>query len=117
MVHKRVHRTDDGECAGGFKMPVKRATRKKSVQVNFELPGAVGGDSVALCGEFNEWSSEATPMGLGEDGCWRATVALEPGRSYRFRYLIDGERWENDWQAATYLPNPFGDDDSVVEVA
>lgn len=98
-------------------MPVKRATRRKSVQVDFELPGAVGGHSVALCGEFNGWSDAATPMERTEDGCWHACVSLEPGRAYRYRYLIDGERWENDWAACAYVPNPFGGDDSVVEVA
>ena len=98
-------------------MPVKRASRKKSVQVDFELPAAVGGEAVALCGEFNDWSDEATPMVLADDGSWRASVALEPGRSYRYRYLVDGQRWENDWCASTYLPNPFGGEDSVVEVS
>jgi hypothetical protein len=34
----------------------------------------------------------------------------------RFRYLLDGERWENDWTADAYVPNSFGSDDSVVEV-
>jgi len=33
-----------------------------------------------------------------------------------FRYLVDGERWENDWAADAYVPNPFGGEDSVVEV-
>ena len=38
------------------------------------------------------------------------------GRRYRFRYLVDGERWQNDWQAHDYEPNEFGGDDSVVDV-
>jgi hypothetical protein len=43
-------------------------------------------------------------------------VALEPGRSYRYRYLIDGEYWENAWKADGYVPNPYGSDDSVIVV-
>ena len=50
------------------------------------------------------------------DGSWQATVALEPGRSYRYRYLLDGQRWENDQQADRYEPNPLGTVDSVVVV-
>ena len=41
---------------------------------------------------------------------------LEAGRQYRFRYWLDNERWENDWAADAYLPNPFGSEDSVVAI-
>ena len=33
-----------------------------------------------------------------------------------YRYLVDGERWENDWAADTYAPNDYGGDDSVVDL-
>jgi hypothetical protein len=41
---------------------------------------------------------------------------LETGREYRFKYLIDGKRWENDWHADRYEPNIYGTDDSVVVI-
>jgi len=85
--------------------------------VVFNLPAEVQADRVMLCGEFNQWSEEDTRLDRGPDGSWRVTVALEPGRSYRYRYLLDGERWENDWQADSYQPNPYGGADSVVTVA
>ena len=44
------------------------------------------------------------------------TVDLDAGRAYRFRYLIDGQRWDNDWAADAYVPNDFGGDDSVVDL-
>ena len=50
------------------------------------------------------------------DGSWQATVALGPGRTYRYRYLLDGQRWENAWLADGYVPNPYGSDDSLVVV-
>jgi hypothetical protein len=86
------------------------------VQVTFTLPGEVGADTVALCGEFDQWSADGIPLDRGSNGAWRTTVALEPGRSYRFRYLLDGERWENAWDADEYLPNGFGGTDSVIIV-
>ena len=82
----------------------------------FTLPAEVRADRVALCGDFNGWSAEAVMLGRGGDGAWRATVALQPGRSYRFRYLLDGERWENAWHADRYVPNSYGSADSVVVV-
>ena len=42
------------------------------------------------------------------------TLELETGRSYRFRYIIDGWKYENDWYADRYEPNPYGGEDSVV---
>ena len=51
-----------------------------------------------------------------KDGNFKASVTLETGKSYRFRYRLDGERWENDWEADAYAPNEFGSEDSIVEV-
>jgi len=56
------------------------------------------------------------PHEARKDGSFTLTISLKPGRRYRFRYLLDGERWENDWAADAYVSNPFGSDDSVVEV-
>jgi len=97
-------------------MPAKRAVKAKTVDVAFSLPADVQADTVALCGEFNEWSPEAERLQRGSDGTWLATVPLEPGHSYRYRYLLDGKTWENAWQAECYVPNPYGSDDSVVVV-
>jgi hypothetical protein len=50
-----------------------------------------------------------------DDGKWQTTVDLEPGKSFEFRYLIDGSRWENDWAADRYLRNEYGNENSVIE--
>lgn len=49
-------------------------------------------------------------------GSFTATVRLPGGRRYRFRYVLDDGRWENDWAADGYVTNEFGGEDSVVEV-
>jgi len=86
------------------------------VDVTFTLPAEVQAGTVALCGEFNDWSAGDTRLERGSDGSWQATIALEPGRSYRYRYLLDGQRWENDEQADRQVPNALGSIDSVVVV-
>lgn len=83
--------------------------------VTFRLPRSVGAQVAAVVGEFNGWSPDADPM-EAEDADFVARIALEPGRTYRFRYLLDGERWENDWSADGYVPNVFGGDDSVIDL-
>jgi 1,4-alpha-glucan branching enzyme len=92
----------------------KQHLKNGTCKVTFEMPAQAGVNAAHLCGEFNDWSSTATPMTRRKDGSFRVTVGLDPGRRYRFRYLIDGERWENDWAADDYVANDFGGDDSVV---
>ena len=87
-----------------------------TVPVTFTLPSEVGAGDVALCADFNNWTAGSIPLSRGGDGAWQVTVPLEPGNTYRFRYLLDGQRWENAWQADRYEPNPFGSDNSVVIV-
>lgn len=81
--------------------------------MTFELPGDIG-DDVVVCGDFNDWSRVANRMGKVE-GRFRATVLVDAGTSYRFRYLIDNNRWENDGAADAYVPNNFGSEDAVIE--
>jgi hypothetical protein len=83
--------------------------------VIFTLPAAVGARQAAVCGEWNDWSPDAHVMDVVEDG-FSLTIELEVGRTYRFRYLLDGQRWENDWHADFYVPNGYGADDSVVDL-
>jgi 1,4-alpha-glucan branching enzyme len=98
-------------------MPTKRNAKINTVDVIFTLPGAIRAGTVVLCGEFNDWSCESIQLERDDEGPWRAVVPLEPGRSYLYRYLIDGEHWENAWQADDYVPNPYGSEDSVIVVA
>lgn len=95
------------------------AKNGKTCKVTFVLPAeaAEGATSVHLVGDFNDWSKEATKCKFQAGEGWESTVNLEAGREYHFRYLIDGLRWENDWNADKYRPSPFGDvDNSVVIV-
>jgi 1,4-alpha-glucan branching enzyme len=83
------------------------------VRVTFELPADVQGETVHLVGDFTSW--KGVPMEKVNNGKWQATLDLDPGRSFEFRYLIDGARWENDWAADQYVSNPFGHENSVIE--
>lgn len=99
---------------GGF-TKVYLKTRP-ACRVTFRLPkeAAFDADHVNLVGEFNGWDGKATPMQKLKSGDFSVTIELESGRDYRFRYLVEGARWENDWRADRYEPNPHGGDDSIV---
>ena len=86
--------------------------------VTFRLPkeAAPEAQGVTIVGEFNNWNTTETPLKRTENGDFTITLELPCNAEYRFRYLIDGTRWENDWCADRYIPNNFGCDDSVVVV-
>ena len=91
---------------------------KKSCRVTFVLPAeaALGAQSVNLVGDFNNWDKEATALKIKADASWETSLSLEAGREYHFRYLIDHDRWENDWNADKYVPSPYGDSDNSVVI-
>ena len=86
--------------------------------VTFSLPkaGAGSAQSVHIVGDFNGWDKNATPMKKQKNGSFAASVALERNREYQFRYLLNGETWENDWNADRYVANNHGGENSVVTV-
>ena len=79
-----------------------------------ELPEGIEVETVHVVGEFNDWDPTATPMARRRGGVYRATLDLEPGREYQFRYLVNGEHWCNDWRADAYVPSSTGGDNCVV---
>jgi 1,4-alpha-glucan branching enzyme len=101
-------------------MPLKKKYLKTKpvCKVSFILPkeAANSAKTVHLVGEFNEWDTDATPMRKIKEGFTR-TVDLEAGREYQFRYLLDGEVWENENEADSFSFSEFGNcDNSVVRV-
>jgi 1,4-alpha-glucan branching enzyme len=97
------------------KVPIKE---KGLVRVTFELSPTMWAERVNLVGEFNDWDTLSIPMTRDHvTANWKAIVDLETGRRYRFRYLVDGKEWLNDWHADDFVENPYGSDDSVVDLA
>ena len=97
----------------------KKYLKQGSVcSVTFVLPKDAAPDAGSVCilGEFNNWSAGAHPLAKRPEGDFVITLELEAGRAYRFRYVIDGWKFENDWFADRYEPNPYGGEDSVVDV-
>jgi 1,4-alpha-glucan branching enzyme len=88
----------------------------KACKVTFCLPEAVtnGAKEVKILGDFNNWEKEnGIPMKV-KNGEFVATVQLDAGKEYQFRYLLDNKTWENDGAADGYTATPFGVENSVV---
>lgn len=92
---------------------------RRVAKVTFELgksevPEGLEVETVHLVGDFNNWDLSATPMPRRKGGIYRTMVELEPGQEYQFRYLINGQRWCNEWHADRYVPGSHGADNCVV---
>ena len=75
-------------------------------KITFTLPaeGVAGATDALLLGDFNGWNpDEAVVMKKQKDGSLKATLPLETGRSYQYRYLLNDGRWENDYNAQQYV--------------
>ena len=68
---------------------------------------------VFLAGQFNDWSTEATPM-EPVDGRFEVSLLLPVGR-YQYKFVADG-RWITDRTADDFHPDGYGGQNSVVIV-
>lgn len=91
-------------------IPTGQATK---CRLTFVLPELIWADSVYVVGDFNNWDKTALPMQQDAQGQWKATVEVDAGGVYQFRYLCDGD-WINDNQADAYYANNYGGHNSVV---
>jgi 1,4-alpha-glucan branching enzyme len=85
---------------------------KPVCKVTFQFSGEA--KNVALVGEFNGWNEASTPMKKSKDGAFSATIELETGREYQYRFLLDGGTWVSDDQADKQIPTPLGNENSVI---
>ncbi len=97
----------------------KKFLKTKPVcKVTFKVPAemAPNASKVFVVGDFNDWDKKGQALKPLKNGSFSATLDLEQGREYQFRYLIDGQNWENDDEADKYVHSPFGTQNSVVVV-
>lgn len=93
MIKKRFFKTKD-EC-----------------EVTFQF-SHVPADKVALVCEGNGW--QPVEMKALKKGGFKTKMRLPLDSNVQFRYLLDGEIWENDEAADAYYPNQYGSENSVV---
>jgi hypothetical protein len=83
------------------------------VQFVFIAPAAA---SVSVAGDFNDWSTSATPMRrVSEGGAWSVTIPLRPGR-YVYCFVVNGRQWVADPLAPPSLQDDYGLPNSVITV-
>jgi len=90
------------------------STRGKLREVKFSLdyPEA---STVSVIGTFNNWDPAANPLTKDNDGVWKTTIYLAPGR-YSYKFLIDRKTKITDPSSQVLEPDGFGGFNSVLIV-
>jgi hypothetical protein len=74
-----------------------------------------GAASVALVGDFNEWTRGSTQLKRsGAPGVWTVSVPLTPGR-HEYAFIVNGSRWVAD-PLAIKSSDDFGTESSVIRI-
>lgn len=106
---------DSSAGGAGVQQAAARVNPEGAVPVQFtlDLPAA---SSVAVVGDFNEWSTTAAPMQqLPGSAVWTATLVLSPGR-HVYAFVVDGKTWMADPRAPRAADSDFGKPGSVLLV-
>ena len=90
---------------------------KKNVKVNFTFAANNNEtEKVAVLGDFNNWNLvEAVELKKQKDGSFKGAVDLEKGKSYQYRFFVNGTTWANDPTATNLVQSPFGTLNAVIE--
>ena len=83
--------------------------------VHFQIH-APGAERVELVGDFNNWTPGAIQLrGPDASGHWTTDVELPEGR-YEYQFLVNGNTWVTDPNAAAHRPDGFGRENAVRDV-
>jgi 1,4-alpha-glucan branching enzyme len=110
--------SEQSAIAGHQLLERKLSSDKTRCLVTFWLPMAAAPEatSVAVAGSFNDWSLDQHPLKRSESGDFSGEIELESGREYEFRFVIDGVRWENAWNADKYVWSAYAQAENSVIV-
>lgn len=95
-------------------MPLKKtySKTKNKCKVTFSFPEQ-SAKNVYVVGDFNGWDKRALPMKKGKAG-FSTSIELDADKDYQYRFLVDGERWENDESPDGLVAGPYADCQNCV---
>jgi len=94
----------------------KQYLKSKPVcKVTFSVP-AEEAKTVAVVGDFNNWSPKGSALKKLKNGTFKGTFDLPKESTYEFKYIVDGN-YINEAEADRYQWNEFaGAENSVLEL-
>ena len=70
---------------------------------------------VGLAGDFNQWNAHLL-FRKEPDGIWRARISIPQSGRYRYKFVVDDNRWIDDPANGWKEPDSYGGFNSVVTV-
>ncbi|MGE0643130.1 MAG: isoamylase early set domain-containing protein [Nitrospira sp.] len=107
-----VKKKSSSPRAARTKKEPKKESKNESISFEYFDPSA---HSVAVVGDFNQWNPESKPMKREEGGLWKVKVSLAPG-TYQYKFVVNGERWEEDPLNLQRVMNEHGSYNSIRNV-
>jgi len=107
----KIMKQTDTVVANGSKQPLIKYSPLKAIQLTF---AATEAREVFIAGDFNQWDPKSTPMHRDARGVWKRQLRLSPG-GHEYRLVVDGQ-WQDDPHAAASIANPYGGNNSFVQV-
>jgi hypothetical protein len=90
--------------------------KEDTVKVRFSLV-APEAESVRLAADFNGWDGEGFELKRSDPGgSWEIELRLKKGKTYRYNFVIDGERWVIDPASPLDVDDGFGGMNSSLSI-
>jgi len=99
-------------CASSLPVPVVPQQIEGGVEFSLVLPNV---QSVAVVGDFNDWSHMAHLLAREDGDLWSVVVPLSAGE-HVFMFVVNGEQWVVPPVAEDYVEDGFGQKNGVVVV-
>ena len=90
----------------------KKKNVLKEVEFSFYAPLS---QSVHVAGSFNDWDPSKLFLKKNKEGNWSGKTKLGTGQ-YEYKFLIDGQWWENDQKPVALACDGHGGLNSVLVV-
>ncbi len=92
-----------------------RSLASGAFDCEFSFQPARPATRVNLAGDFNGWSTTATPMSRSDDGVWRVSVLLAAGERL-YKFVVDGNSWLADDRNGRKVDDGNGGSNSVLRL-
>ncbi len=73
-------------------------------------------ENACLVGDFNDWNEKNVPFLRNGDGVWTAAIPCQPAGKYRYKVLINAERWIEDPSHGFKEEDGFGGFNSILVI-